>query len=238
MLLNDAQNVRSRLAQAEAASVNIEEADALASKKKELDEYSARIVMLTRRYTLLRNEGIQLTALEKLDEARLLISQIRDRFAESPKSSTLVDKKRWSKLISTLTEFAVSAETQQKLDWKTYFSSKLFGGVPPEQRKQTIMQTLPENRNALDRYTSLYQRFNQHRITVPSSIEALREVQDCSKRLAEIRFVENDDVPQSVRAFFNATSTVGGASLDLLTSEVVDWLRTNKMLVNYVVRAR
>jgi len=238
MLLKDAQIVRSRLVRAEAASIGIEEANALASKKADLEGHAARIVMLTRRNSLLRNEGINVTPTQNTEKTRQLVIQIGERFKESPKSATLVDKQRWTKLTGALTEFIVSGEAQQKTDWNVYFSRKLFGGVPPEQRKQTILQSLPANKSALERYTFLYERFNQHRNRIPSTVEALRELHTYSKDLADIEFVENDDVPQSVRAFFSATSTATGASLDLLTPEVFEWLRTNKMLANYVVRAR
>lgn len=238
MLLIDARNVRARLVRAEAASSSIEEANALAAKRNELQELATRIVMLARRNTLLRKEGIALSPIPDIDKAKQVTSQISARFAESPKAATLVDKQRWSKLVSTLTDSAASAETLQRQDWKAYFSNKLFGGVPPEERRQTILQTLPENRKALERYTHLYQRFNQYRNTVPNNGEALSEVHACSRDLADIQFVENDDVPTTVRAFFNATSTGTGASLDFLTSEVIQWLRANNMLANYVVRAR
>lgn len=238
MLLNDARNVRVRLMHAEAASSGIEEAEALAAKRNELQELANRIATVARRNTLLREENVPLSRIEAIDKAKQLISQINARFVESPKATTLVNKQRWSKLMSTLTEFRASAEAQQKQDWKVYFSSKLFGGVPPEQRKQTILQALPENQISLDRYTRLYQRFNQYRNLVPATVEALREVLACSKDLANIQFVESDDVPVPVKAFFDATATGNGANLDLLTQEVIEWLRTNNMLANYVVRAR
>jgi len=238
MLLDDAWNVRARLARVEAASSGIEEANELATRRDELDALVVRIMVLASRSTLLRAERIPLTPITKIDQAKQAITQIRDRFVESPKASTLTNGKRWTKLMTTLNEFKDSVELVQKQDWKNYFSSKLFAGVPPEQRRQTILQALPENRKALERYTKLYQSFNQYRSSVPGTVEALREVHACSKDLAEIKFVENDDVPISVKAFFNATSTGSGANLDFLTPEVIEWLRTNNMLVNYVVRAR
>lgn len=238
MLLSDAQSARARLIRAEAASSGIEEAEALTAKRYELQELAGRIVILARRNTLFREHSVPFSPIPDLEKAKQLISQINARFSESPKAVTLVDKKGWSKLISTLAEFNASVEMLQKQDWKAYFSSKLFGGVPPEQRKQTILQALPENGKALELYTRLYQRFSQYRNTIPGNVEALREVLECSKDLADIKFVENDDVPLPVRAFFNATSLGSGASLDFLIPEVIEWLRTNNMLANYVVRAR
>lgn len=240
MLLSDARNVKERLMSAEAARSGIEEAEALAAKRNELQELADRVVALARRNTLLREQNITLSPIPSIDKAKQQISQNNARFVESPKAATLVDKQRWSKLVSVLTELATKAETLQQQDWETYFSSKLFGGVSPEQRRQTILQALPANQNALQRYTDLYRCFQQYRNSIPGTADALREVHACSKQLEEIQkqFVENNDVPVGVRAFFNATSTGTGASLDFLTPEVIEWLRTNNMLANYVVRAR
>lgn len=238
MLLNDARSVRERLMRVEAASSGIEEAEALRAKRSELQALTDRIIALARRNAMLREMRVLLTPVPGVDKVKQVINQISARFAELPKAATLVEKQRWSKLVLTLTEFTASAEALQKQDWKVYFSSKLFAGVPPEQRKQTIVQSLPENQKRLERYTYLYQRFNQYRNSIPSTIEALREVHAHSDELATIRFLENDDIPIPVKAFFDATSSWSGADLDFLTQEVIEWLRTNNMLTNYVVRAR
>ncbi|KZN21248.1 MULTISPECIES: protein DpdI [Pseudomonas] len=238
MLLGDARSVHERLVRAQSARSDIDEAETLGVKRNELQRLADRIVILARRKAFLQLENVPISPVHDIDKAKQLISQNRARFAELPKSTTLVGNQRWSKLLSTLTEFSASTETLQKQDWKDYFSSKLFGGLPPEQRKQTILQALPSNQKALELYTRLYQRFNQYRNTIPSTLEELREILECSKGLPSIQFKENDDVPVPVRAFFDATSLGGGASLDFLTSEVIEWLRKNNMLVNFVVRAR
>jgi hypothetical protein len=161
-----------------------------------------------------------------------------DRFAESPQVSTLVGGQRWSKLAAALGEFSVAAETMQKQDWAKHFATRLFAGVAPEMRKQTIVQSMPDNIVALRNYTQWYQRLIKYRNIVPASAEDFDDVQSCSDQLAAITFKESDTVPGSVKAFFNATSSGSGAGLDFLTAEVVEWLRTNNMLANYVVRAR
>lgn len=238
MLLDDARSCRESLLRAEDARNGIEEARALAAKRKELEELAEKIASLTRCNALLREQGVLLSSIADVDKAKQRINRINARFVESPKVATLVDGKRWVNLISTLSLFGESVGAQQKQDWKAYFSSKLFGGVPPEQRMQTVLQALPENQYAIERYRHLYQRLNQYRNIVPSSAEALRDVHECSRELESIQFVENDEVPVPVREFLNATSSAGGANLNFLTQEVIDWLRVNNMLANYVIRAR
>jgi hypothetical protein len=238
MLLEDARTAHTRLKRMELASNSIEEAVALNTKAKELSAVADKVQALSRRNAALRAYGVPLTPVPDTVKVRQTITLISKRFTEVPKSTTLVDGKRWATLTTELIEFVTAAEALQKQDWKNYFGSQLFAGLPPEQRKQTILQTLPENRLAMDRYTRLYQRFNQYRNTVPTGTDALKEVHESSDGLEAISFVENDDVPAAVKAFFNATSSGSGAGLEFLTTEVVDWLRVNNMLTNYVVRAR
>ena len=238
MLLDEARVIHDRLTQMESASTSVEEAAALSEKANELATLAARVQTLSRRDRLLRERGVPLSARQGNDNARQVVNRLNERFAESPKSNTLVDGQRWSRLTAALGEFSTSTETLQKQDWMNYSASRLFAGVPPDQRKQTILQNLPENRSALESYTRLYQQFIQYRNAVPGSAEEFDVVQRCSDQLGAIRFVENDDVPATVKAFFNAISSGSGASLDFLKADVVDWLRENNMLANYVVRAR
>ena len=79
-----------------------------------------------------------------------------------------------------------------------------------------------------------YQSFIKYRQRPPTSAEEFNELRQLSQRLADIKFQE--DVPDAVRKFLDALSV--GAGLELLTGEVVAWLRDNKLLANYVVRAR
>jgi hypothetical protein len=238
MMLDEARVARARLARADEASSSIEEAEALAKKKNELSALAAKVESLANRRAMLRQGGVPLSATPDVEKAKQLCSMVLARFTESPKSATLVDRQRWTKLSEVLLEFNVSEETLQKQDWKEFYRTRLFAGVSPEQRKQTILMTLTENQKEWDRYKRLYTQFAQYRNSVPVTAEDLGFVQACSKELSEIRFVENDDVPVAVREFFNATSSGSGASLDLLTTEVIAWLRANNMLNNYAVRAR
>lgn len=239
MIHIDAKKVRDRLLSAQAATSNVEEAEALSKKKSELRTLVEKISSLADRRGLLRLGGVTLSEPpDDLDKVRQSCNLLLTRFSESPKSSTLVDKQRWKNITDAVTRFQTIEDTLQKQNWKGYFDTKLFGGVPPEQREQTILMSLAENKTALELYKKLYRRLTTYRTTLPSTAEELIEVQDSSEQLSQIRFIENSDVPSSVREFFKATSSGSGANLELLTSEVVEWLRTNGMLNNFAVRAR
>lgn len=238
MIGEEARKVRERLLRAATAMSSVEEADALSKKKSDLQVLVAKVTDLGERRRLLKKGGVLLTPTPDVDKARKSCAMILTRFTESPKAATLVDKQRWTKLKESINEFNTVEETLQKQDWKGHYSTKLFGGVPPEQRERTILMTLTENRDALALYKGLYKRLSLYRTAVPSTAAELEEAQESSRQLSGIRFVENNDVPSAVREFFNATSSGGGANLELLTTEVVDWLRSNGMLNHFAVRAR
>lgn len=238
MIRDEAKKARERLLRVGAAMSSVEEAEALSKKKSELRALAEKVATLAERRGMLRQGGVPLSEPLDVEKARQSCSMLLTRFTESPKAATLVDKQRWTKLTESLAEFSAVEETLQKQDWKGYYGTRLFGGVPPEQREQTILMTLPENQEALTRYKRLYKQLSLYRAVLPCTAKELEEAQDSSRQLSEIRFVENKDVPSAVREFFNATSSTSGANLELLTTEVVAWLRSNGMLNNFAVRAR
>ena len=236
MIIDEAKAALTGLSRAKASSESVEEAEALSNKKDELNKIVSKLGALLRIRHILREGGVPLSPAPDTAQVKKLCSMMLSRFNESPKATTLVDKQRWSNLSEKLREFNYSEETIQKQDWKSYYSNRLFAGVPPEQRQQTILKSLPENKEKLVRYAQLYGRLIEYRNAVPSQTETLQEVQKWSNELSQIRFVEHNDVPVSVREFFNATSI--GANLDLLTADVIAWLRANDMLDKFCVRAR
>ena len=239
-MFDEVRVARERLMHAEEAKLNVEEAQELAKKKKELLNLVAEFKYLAHRREVLQQGGVQLSMVGEVDKVKQLCGKILDRFIESPKNETLMRNKGWINLLVALKEFNREEESQQKHNWKEYFAYRLFGGLSPEQRKQTLTLSLPVNKRAFERYERVYQLFSQHKNTVPNSIEQLVNVQTYSEELVKINseFVENDNVPLTVQEFFAATVTTNGASLELLTEEVIIWLRANNMINNYAVRTR
>lgn len=238
MICDDAKKARERLLRVVVAMSSVEEAEALSRKKSELRALAEKVTTLAERRGLLKRGGVPLSEPPEVERVRQSCSMLHTRFTESPKAATLVDKQRWTKLTESLANFNAVEDDLQKRDWKGYYATKLFGGVPPEQREQTILMTLRDNQEALASYKRFYKQLSQYRAVLPCTGKELEEAQDSSRQLSEIRFVENTDVPSAVREFFYATSSTSGANLELLTTEVVDWLRSNGMLNNFAVRAR
>lgn len=234
MLLANAKAAHEGLQGAEAARANLAEAQALLDLHRSLADCAGRLHELVTRANLLREYGVPLSPGPDTKAMRKTITNLRTRFDQVSTSRTLTQGKHWTGLLATLDGANATLDASQRQDWKDYFATQLFAGLPPAQRKVGLVHTLPENKLAIDQYTGLYEQFARYKSTVPSTLEALEDVRRCSDALGKITFVE--DVPKDVEAFINAVPT--GASLELLTSEVIDWLRENGLLGSYMVRAR
>lgn len=239
MLLSDAYDARMKFAHAEAAQAGIQNAQALADKRDELSNIVFKIERLSARMAVLRAGGVSdLPHLEAKREKDLVL-QLRARFSESPKFETLVGGQRWAKFADAVERLAAEVDVLQKKAWKEFFV-EVYGGLPPDKLKQTILLASPEHRRAFERYSERFETLQKSKNVVPDNVEVIGALRACALELESIGkgFVPNTDVPTSVQTFFNAVAAGGGAGLNLLSQDVVDWLRENDMLSNYVVRAR
>ncbi|MEI8574776.1 hypothetical protein U737_15180 [Methylomonas sp. LW13] len=233
LMLDRAQSMLNRLNKAREAGVDKEEATTLDGLRKELEQLANPISQLSFNAKLLSNQGVKLSTVSEFNSAVETVRNVSQRFQEAPKSSTLKGM-RWTSLNNKLKTLSTKSSEAQANDWKVFFSSNFFGGLPPNQRSAQLAPT-PENKKALERYRTLYQHFNKYRSNIPRNTEEFDDLRKLSDQLAQIEFQE--DVPRDVSKFFQAIGT-GGASLEMLTPEVIDWLRSNNSLMNYVVRAK
>ncbi len=233
MLLIDAKAALERLQIAQDAQANVDEVRRLIDLHKSLADKQLKLHALTARVVMLRNAGVPLSDSPDFQTARKLIGHLRGRFDAQPKANTLTHGKHWNGLLETLEGAIATLETTLRQDWSRYFADHLFPGLPPERRRIGLAQ-IPDNKIALEKYTRLYEKFARYRYTVPATQEAIDDVHALSENLSQIKFEEN--VPKPVEAFVNAINN--GASLRLLTPEVLEWLRMHDLLDSYVVRAR
>ena len=120
-----------------------------------------------------------------------------------------------------------------KTSWQQYFDTHYFSGLSPEKRKITLAKT-PKNTEALRSYTRLYGEFIKYRNVTPNEAEEFQYIDKLSAQIGAIEF--QDDVPADVKKFLDSVQF--GASLDLLSPPVVNWLKQNNLIENYIVRAK
>lgn len=232
MILNKSQTALARLNRIKEASEDIEESKTLDQLMSDLLGLAKPIYALASSASLLSRNGVALSSATDISKTTETVKQVSERFIEMPKSNTLKQGQRWTGLTKKLQGFSKQMSELQSEDWVRYFKN-IFRGLPPSQRESHLAPT-PENKAALEKYKALYQDYIKYRTAIPENDGEFNNLTDVVNKLSKIEFKE--DVPEDVRRFLSATNT--GADLDLLTIEVIDWLRKNKMLSGYFVKAK
>lgn len=234
-IVDNAQTTLARLNKVKASRDGVDEAKALEELLNELLQKSAPIIQLNQNAKVLTDEGVKITKVSEIASAIETIKNVSSKFQESSKSTTLRQGKRWTGLSSKLEAVTNKVAEAQTKDWEVYFENNYFGGPNPTQRSARLAPT-PANDIAIKNYKELFLQFAKYRSKIPQDSEDFANLRYLSEQLSQVTFQE--DVPSSVKKFFEATSSSTGASLDLLTIEVIEWLRNNNLLTNYNVRAK
>ncbi|RJQ27562.1 hypothetical protein C4565_05060 [Candidatus Parcubacteria bacterium] len=234
-LTEQARSILKRLDKIKASQDGVGEAKALDALHDKLRGLAAPITLQVSYTTVLINEGVKFSPIGEIRSAIDTVKNVSMRFNESPKATTLTRGRTWTALSGKLDSLAQIVKETRAKDWQDFFKSpnNFFAGLPPSQRKTTLALT-PENKKAIELYTALYRDFIKYLDKAPTDGEEFRRLRSLSAQLTQIKFQE--DIPDDVRKFFEATST--GADLSLITLKVLDWLRDNNLLSNYAVIAR
>lgn len=224
-----------RLKKADAARSGVEEAQALGDLAHELQEKLIPLQDLALRVKVFKEAKVQVTPVEEAKKLSQKISSLSAPFRDTPKVATLKQGKKWKVLLEALDTTISDARKLQSDDWKRYCSTRLFAGSAPDTVRARLAPT-SNNLRLLAEYGELFKKFHALRQSIPSDPRIIEEIQEYSTALKKFKFDEN--VPTEVATFLQATQTDTGAGLKLLTDTVLDWLRSNQSIDEYVVRAR
>lgn len=182
---------------------------------------------------ILSENKVPLSPQTTLADIKDATDKLAAKFIETPKSTSVFVGVIWSNFNTKITLAIRNAAKSVDNDWAKFFNS-LFGGMPPEQRRSTLIIKIPENKVAIADYTKLYSELMDYKTSIPVDGEAFIAIKNLVKKISEIKFQEN--IPKNVKKFFDQTTF--GASLEYLTEDVMVWLRENDLLSSFVVRAK
>jgi hypothetical protein len=234
-ILDSAQSSLNRLNKVREIREGVEEAQALQGLHSQFSQLLAPIIQCALNTKLLSSEGVKLSPSNEVENTIGKVKNTLALFEKNLASSTLTQSNRWPQLVKNLQTLEKNITQSQLSDWKVFFEINFFGGGNPFQ-KESILPKTPANESALTEYKILYQLFNRYKTNIPRNIKEYTHLQEVSYKLSQIQFQVGDDVPDAVQQFFAACNA--GASLELLTIEVIEWLRKNNLLGSYVVRTR
>jgi hypothetical protein len=228
--------LRARLSRLDELSSKVEEASNLERLRQDLKRHAERLEPQLGKQTILRAEKIAVSPPAGLVKAARRADGLREKFNAAPTAATLKKGQIWRTLLEEL-DAAVAELSQAVLGaWRRAREGFFAGDTPPTLRGRLARTT--ENDQALERYRTLYQALDAAFAVAPADRAAIEQVRRLAKQLETTAQAFNFNVPEGVKAFLEAVQSVAGAPLDLLTPEVVDWLKANNSFDAYRISAK
>jgi hypothetical protein len=171
---------------------------------------------------------------KQITETAYLAEEAAKRLEEHSNIECLTEGDLWIRLLQTTNATAKTLIELVKLKWIDEISK--FHQLTPYNQLRSTASLLPQNLSPLNDYESNY-RIAEHlaKLDSPKTEQDLthfrQSVKNCIDAAAKLCF----DAPDEVIEFFRAVNT-GGASLNLVTSVVLTWLKDNDQLLKYIVR--
>jgi DNA repair exonuclease SbcCD ATPase subunit len=207
------------------------EAEQLGQRLSEAQALNERLSaeLKAAQFLLDHNVFVEFDAIEVTGALRPL-NKIIDRFSENPQSASLTRGQDWKKLRDNCKHVQTQLATELPKAWRR-FVDNLHTGQSPEDLEAILAMT-KANESALAKYRDLYHQLKNLRTQLPEDGEEISGVIKRAEKLKEVATKFDFDVPEKVKIFLAAIAQ-GGAPLNLLTDDVVQWLSENRSEKHY-----
>lgn len=232
-LLERCQSMQEKRKRLVRLSGNSQETSALQSHANQLtgalQEFSKAVEV--KRAFLAEQVTLQALDHQKVQEVAEALGRIRERFTENPSRQALVTGNDWPTLTSGVKVLIASIRDNCRQGWSE-FTADFFA-------KTAIVENMvvktDNNVDLLNEYNKLLREL-RGLSSDWENIASVRNFKSKGKRLLELAQGLNEfHAPDEVKKFLEAVNTNGGASLDLLTDEVITWLKEQKMYSKYKI---
>ncbi|WP_224705149.1 hypothetical protein [Devosia aquimaris] len=216
-------------------SSNVAEAADLEGLRVQLARHVERLSAPAEKRRLLTKAGITIVEPASNAKVRKKATTVVERFAEAPKSETLKKGQLWSTMLEEMDSAARDLQTAVNVAWKGQWTS-LFSGETPAAVESKLAKT-KANQEALRVYRGLYSQFRALFDTLPHDQGTIDRARMLGNQLELAAKAFDFQVSPDVKAFLEAVQSVRGAPINLLTDEVLNWLRENESLEAYRVKS-
>lgn len=192
------------------------------------------LASLVDRQKMLDAAGVKIQSPASLGAVRKKAATIREKFRAERKSAVLKRGVGWTNLLAESGAAVKDVETSLQAGWRD-FRTTIHSGEAPGVIEKRIART-PQNIEALSQYQEVYSQFSALFLLPPTSPATVAKARELAQDLAKVAVKFNYDVSPDVKAFLAAVQA-GGASLGLLTGDVLDWLAENNAADGYLIRA-
>jgi len=233
-LLERSENLRDKREKVERLKTTEQETKRLRALSKELfSDYEGLLSVLSVCDLFVREQiNFERSSSTSINQGLTLVSKMRILFSENPQSTTLISGTNWPQLKKNIKATRSQIESCIHVGWDD-FSKGFLVGLKPEMLEGAIVPT-EENLKLLAQYKETYRSLSQLS-RQKASTETIRTLKEMGKLKLDIaKQLEDFKAPESVKLFLRAISG-NGASLELLTEDVVAWLKEQDHFEKYKI---
>ena len=236
-LIEICKSLRIGLEQVRVANQTRQEIAALQIRKKEWEALIAQRKTILEKAKIVDAEILLAEVVIQTDAAvASLVSIAREKLENGLNVQSLSEENLWTKLTSLAATSNEAIETSAKNIWMQFVDS--LGHVDTPNELESRMLKTPANVTLIEQYKLHFNRYQSAlRLRLPESLEAKSAIESMVSTLNDFRSQLQSNAPDSVKRFLKAVDG-GGAQIDLVTSEVLEWLKSNDDPNRFVVKSK
>jgi hypothetical protein len=235
-LLKKSSDLRERIERLRNNQANISETKALQGRLKEVEPVQEILADVVGKIRLLSENKIRVEPFsDQIAKAMTSLKKVQAQFKVSNKSESLTKGKGWSRLIENVESTGKELGAIATGSWNSYLGS-LSTGQSLSEIENTLAKT-NHNSKILVEYRELYLLFRDASTNFPIDRDDIEKIGRIVEKLLVVWTKFDLDVPDSVKSYLDSVA-LGGANLNLLTDEVIEWLQKNGSFNNYKIVSR
>ncbi|WP_144553398.1 hypothetical protein [Bacillus sp. X1(2014)] len=226
MLSNSAVELVGRIEQKKTMLLQRKNIQAFNSRKNLLTGLSTKLAKIFQTYQVLKEKGIQTADFNgQLADAARKLQEVNQKYLEDP--SWIKDQNALDQLSRKIDKLT-NDMTGNFLDvWIAYINKQ----VPALNTEiLLILGKISSFRVTTSEINRIYESIQTEIRVLPTTTQDIANIETkCKNLVAKWNHLGADDVPQEVLTFLRGTGTHRGATLSMLTVEVIGWLKQHKL---------
>lgn len=235
-LLEEARQAQNGLDKVRLANQVRHQLAAVQRRASEWDKCKQKRVMLAQKVGYIAPPDAAMADITQANKAtQALCAQVRQLLLDTKDIEVLSQDDLWLRLLRTAEKANKICEGAIRTTWKALIQA--LGAVESSSALAARVPATPGNEKVLTTYSALYSNYaTLATADMPAGPDSAPELEACVEQLRKILSTLTP-APDSVHRFFKAIET-GGATLDLITEEVLEWLKRHDDWTRFVVKTR
>lgn len=234
-LLETAGDLSSRIRSLSEAENRHQQRQSAAQRNRELSERNTALTTSVRPLQWMEAKPSEYEA--AVASARQSLRAVKKALADGKSIEDLSKGQTWVQFVGQLTSAAKAMQSLAQRKWKEKMETD--AGLPkPEEISRTFART-ERNLKILEDYSRAYVLLAElTAIALPRTADDVTNLVARGRKVREVRERFDFSVPQAIKDFLDDAVSLEGAALELLTDEVKDWLKEQRLTKQYVVRSK